>query len=108
MAFSVLLTDDALQDLHELHDYVAFHDGPEKAADLLNKIEAVILRLQELPERGHRPPELVPLGIRDYREIFYKPYRIIYRVIGRHVYIYLIADGRRDMQALLARRLLDQ
>lgn len=31
---------------------------------------------------------------------------MIYRVIGRQVFIYLIADGRRDMQALLQRRLL--
>jgi hypothetical protein len=35
-----------------------------------------------------------------------KPYRLIYRVVGQQVVIYLIADGRRDMQPLLARRLL--
>ncbi|HET8610135.1 MAG TPA: hypothetical protein VFM11_10375 [Burkholderiales bacterium] len=31
---------------------------------------------------------------------------MIYRVTGHRVVIYLIADGRRDMQSLLARRLL--
>ena len=41
-----------------------------------------------------------------YREIFFKPYRIIYRVMGDNVYVLVIADGRRDMQALLLRRLL--
>lgn len=46
------------------------------------------------------------MGIRDYREIFFKPYRIIYRVIDAIVYVFLVADGRRDMQALLQRRLL--
>lgn len=46
------------------------------------------------------------MGIREYRQTFFKPYRVIYRVIGQRVYIYLIADGRRDMQTLLARRLL--
>jgi prevent-host-death family protein len=39
------------------------------------------------------------------RQIF-KPYRIICRVLGKTAYIYAIADGRRDMQSLLARRLL--
>jgi len=34
------------------------------------------------------------------------PDRIIYRVDRRTVYVYLIADGRREMQALLSRRLL--
>ncbi len=30
---------------------------------------------------------------------------MIYRVAGRRVYVYLIADGRREMQTLLTRRL---
>lgn len=47
------------------------------------------------------------LGIREYREVFFKPYRIIYRVIGTNVYVLLIADGRRDMRTLLQRRLVD-
>jgi len=46
------------------------------------------------------------LGIRDYRQTWFKPYRVVYRVLERRVVIYLIADGRRDMQALLQRRLL--
>jgi toxin ParE1/3/4 len=32
---------------------------------------------------------------------------VIYRVLDRQVAVYLIADGRRDMQSLLARRLLE-
>jgi toxin ParE1/3/4 len=38
--------------------------------------------------------------------IAFKPYRIIYRVMAENVYFLVIADGRRDMQALLQRRLL--
>jgi len=59
-----------------------------------------------LPARGNYPKELVALGFREWRGVFFKPYRIIYRVIGKDVYVYLIADGRRDMQSLLAWRLL--
>ena len=46
------------------------------------------------------------MGIREYRQTHFKPYRLIYRVIGERVYVYVIADSRRDMQSLLARRLL--
>jgi toxin ParE1/3/4 len=42
---------------------------------------------------------------REYREIFFKPYRIIYRIVAERVYVTVIADGRRDMQTLLQRRL---
>ncbi|RPJ74031.1 MAG: type II toxin-antitoxin system RelE/ParE family toxin, partial [Desulfobacteraceae bacterium] len=37
---------------------------------------------------------------------FFKPYRIIYRVMDKNVYVLLVVDGRRDMQSLLQRRLL--
>ena len=63
-------------------------------------------RLATFPHRGAHPRELQALGIREYRQTFFKPYRLIYRVIGRQVFVYVIADGRRDMQSLLLRRLL--
>jgi toxin ParE1/3/4 len=49
---------------------------------------------------------LLALGIKEYRQTSFKPYRVIYRVLDRQVLIYLIVDGRRDMQSLLSRRLL--
>jgi len=106
MPFEVFLTDDAARDLTELYDYIAEHDAPRKANYVLEQIEKAFLKLKEFPERGANPKELLALGIREYREIFFKPYRIIYRVIGKKVYVLLIVDGRRDMQALLQRRLL--
>ncbi len=106
MAFRVLLTDDAAHDLEEIYDYIAKHDSLAAATHVLNRIEGVIQSLSTFPNRGNHPQELLSLGIREYRETFFKPYRIIYRVIGDAVYVYLIADGRRDMQTLLARRLL--
>jgi len=106
MAFRVLLTDAAARDLEDIYDYLAEHDSPASANHVLDQIERVIQSLSEFPHRGHYPRELLLLGIREYRETFFKPYRIIYRVIDEAVYIYLIADGRRDMQSLLARRLL--
>ncbi len=106
MGFEVLLTKDAAGDLEELYDYIAEHDAPSKADYLLDRIQKLIDALATFPERGSYPRELLALGIREYRQTFVKPYRVIYRVIGRRVYVYLIADGRRDMQALLERRLL--
>ena len=107
MPFAVLLTNDAARDLEELYDYIALHDAPQKADYVLEQVEKAFSMLSEFPQRGAYPKELVALGIREYREIFFKPYRIIYRVIGKKIYVLLIVDGRRDMQTLLQRRLLD-
>jgi len=107
MALPVLLTDGAAHDLEELYEHITRHDAPEKADYVLAQIEKAFASLSESPERGAYPKELLALGIREYREIFFKPYRIIYRVSGGSVYVLLIADGRRDMQTLLQRRLLE-
>ncbi|WP_028321576.1 type II toxin-antitoxin system RelE/ParE family toxin [Desulfatiglans anilini] len=106
MPFVVLLTNDAARDLEEVYDYIAAHDAPQEADYVLTQIEKAFSRLSESPERGAYPKELLSLGIREYREVFFKPYRIIFRVIDKNVYVLLIADGRRDMQSLLQRRLL--
>ncbi|MFC1535068.1 type II toxin-antitoxin system RelE/ParE family toxin [Thermodesulfobacteriota bacterium] len=106
MPLAVFLTTDAEHDLNELYDYVAVRDSPRKADSVLEQIEKTFSSLSEFPERGVYPKELLKLGIQEYREIFFKPYRIIYRVMDNNVYVLLIADGRRDMQSLLQRRLL--
>ncbi|MBI4558398.1 MAG: type II toxin-antitoxin system RelE/ParE family toxin [Candidatus Hydrogenedentes bacterium] len=107
MSFRVLLTDDATRDLEEIYDYIARRDAIGTADHVLEQVQRAFASLCELPERGVYPKELLALGIREYREIFFKPYRIIYKVSNKMVYVLLIADGRRDMQALLQRRLLE-
>lgn len=105
--YSVLLTNDAQKDLEELYNFIQINDVPGKAEHVLDEIEKAIDGLTELPERGVYPKELLKLGIKEYREVFFKPYRVIYRILENSVFVMLIADGRRDMQSLLSRRLLE-
>ena len=107
MPFAVLLTNAAARDLDELYDDIAEHDAPRKANFVLKQIEKAFTGLSEFPEQGAYPKELLAIGIREYREVLFKPYRIIYRIMDKKVYVLLIVDGRRDMQSLLQRRLLD-
>jgi toxin ParE1/3/4 len=107
MPFDVLMTEDAVRDLEEICDYIALHDAPGKAEHVLGQIEKAFMRLSESPERGSYPKEMLALGSREYREVFFKPYHIIYRIAGERVYVLLIVDGRRDMQSVLQRRLLE-
>lgn len=106
MSNRVFLTEDAAGDLEGLYEHIFGRDGPEKADYVLERIEAAFENLTEYPNRGAWPNELLNLGIREYREVFFKPYRIIYRVIDENVYVVLNVDGRRDMQSLLQRRLV--
>lgn len=104
--YEVLLTRGAEQDLESIHDYIAEFDSPANADHVLDELMEVVQGLAQFPERGSYVKELVALGIRDYRQTAFKPYRVIYRVVGNQVVIYLIVAGRRDMESVLARRLL--
>ena len=106
MPYEVLVTPGAEGDLQEIADYIAEHDAPAKADHVLARCLETIESLGSSPERGSFPKELLALGMRDFRQVFFKPYRVIYRITGRKVFVMLVADGRRDLQALLARRLL--
>jgi toxin ParE1/3/4 len=74
---------------------------------VLDRIGQDIATLADTLQRGAIPAELGVLGIRTYRELFFKPYRIVYRVLPDAVVVFLIADGRRDLRTLLQRRLLE-
>ena len=106
MRYQVLVTEDARRDVEEIHDHIARFDSPARADHVLDRLVEVAEGLTTSPERGAFPRELLALGIREYRQVFFKPFRVIYRVTGHSVLIYLIADGRRNIHTLLARRLL--
>ena len=106
MAFAVVLTEHVERDLEEIYRFTATSDSTGKAQKVLDALEAAAAGLAQMPERGNVPKELRSLGLGDYREIHGKPYRIIYRILRRQVIVHCVADGRRDMQTLLQRRLL--
>ena len=106
MAIDVSLTDDAVDDLQDIVDYLSTTESADVASRVVGKIEEAYLGLAEFPNRGAIPHELQELGMRDFRQVLFKPYRIIYEVVEDRAVVYVIADGRRDMRTLLRRRLL--
>jgi toxin ParE1/3/4 len=104
--FEVLLTEGAQQDLESIFDYICDFDSVGHANHVLDELLRVVDSLSRFPERGSHPKELIGLGIKEYRQTHFKPYRVIYRVTHDQVIIYVVADGRRDLQTVLAQRLL--
>ena len=104
--FEVLLTQGAEQDLEAIYDYIAEFDCVANANHVLDQLMRVVNSLSRFSQRGSYPKELLALGIKEYRQTSFKPYRVICRVTGDRVIVFLIADGRREMQSVLARRLL--
>jgi toxin ParE1/3/4 len=105
MIYSLRITSAAWRDLVEIHDWIAENDTMENADYVLDRLSETAETIAALPHRGSRPSELPHNMEGEFRQVFFKPYRVIYEVIQNEVVIHLIADGRRNQQTLLLRRL---
>lgn len=106
MKYEVILSEDAENDLEDIWRYIAENDSVARAQYVFDALERTCARLDENPRRGNYPKELSKLGIVDFRELHWKPYRIVYEVSGRRTVVHCILDGRRDMRTLLQLRLV--
>ena len=106
MKYEVFLTKDAEEDIFEIYNYIALNDSRNKAESLFEKLQKTCLSLGKYPDRGHLPPELERINVREYSEIHFKPYRIIYQIRNRQVFIHCVLDGRRNLQDILQDRIL--
>lgn len=106
MRHQVLVAAEAEEDIFDIYRYVLRADGRNRADYVLRRLRDACQSLARMPRRGHSPPELERVGVRGYREVHFKPYRIIYQIAGRKVFIHCVLDGRRDLQGVLERRLL--
>lgn len=106
MPHKVIVTNSAEDDLVAIYEYVEIFDSTASAENLLNKIEELIRSLDELPYRGHFVKELINQNFESYRELDFKPYRIIYEVAEKIVSIIAVADDRRNIEEFLEQRIL--
>jgi len=93
----------AESDLKDIIDYISI-DSPQNALNLLNKIKQKASDLYALPERGRIVPELKDQGILQYREIVIHPWRLIYRITERKVFVLSLIDSRRNVEDVLFKR----
>ena len=93
----VRLAEEAERDLIDIYRYIATHDTAESAERVLAGLEDLCASLAELPKHGHFPSELERIGVMHSREVRFKPYRVIYEIVGRNVFIHCILNGCRDM-----------
>ena len=103
----VILAPFAVRDIEDIIQYIREQDSRDAAIHVLDNLEHTIFSLANLPNRGAPVKELSALGIKNIREIYFKPYRIIYEIGSETVHVFCVADGRRDMLSLLEKRILE-
>jgi toxin ParE1/3/4 len=108
MIYPVRITRAAVRDLEEICNWIAKHDSPQAAGHVLDRLSLTAESIAALPQRGSRPRELPEQMAAEFRQVLFKPYRVIYEIRQNEVVIHLIAEGRRNLQSLLMRRLTEK
>ncbi|MCP4668358.1 MAG: type II toxin-antitoxin system RelE/ParE family toxin [Deltaproteobacteria bacterium] len=103
--YKVYWTEEAVTDLSEIIDYIA-EDRPSAANKMYKNIKTKCRELNQFPHRCRRVPELISLGMQNYREVIHSVYRIVFKIDGNNICITAVVDGRRDFESFIFDRLL--
>jgi toxin ParE1/3/4 len=89
----IFWTNPAIEDLRNLHAYIA-KDSEVYANNFVERIILAVEKLANFPRLGRVVPEADKQTI---RELLYRNYRIIYRINGELIEIITVVQGRRDL-----------
>lgn len=97
----ILYTQDAVNDLDSIFDYIS-EDKQAAAANMLERIENSILKLADNPRMGTvLPTNDLSLVEPGYRRIMVNPYLIFYRIGDGELFISRVLHSRQDWMSLL-------
>ena len=103
--FRVEWAQPARKDFENIIDYIS-RNNVDSAVSTLEDIRSKCDTLTQFPDRGRIVPELKEFGISSYRELILSPWRVIYRLSDRKVYVLAVIDSRRNMEDILIERFL--
>ena len=92
----IVWTEPAVEDLRELHAYIA-RDSETYASGFVERITLAADRLGDFPNIGRIVPET---NNENVRELLYQRYRVIYRVKGNTIEILSVIHGGRDLEEI--------
>ena len=84
-------TERARKDLNDIFNYISL-DSPQYAESFLRDIYEKIENLELFSKIGRRVPEIEH---RNVRELIFKNYRIVYRILNEKIQIITIIHGSR-------------
>jgi len=103
--YEIIWTNVAENDLKDIIEYIST-DSHRNALTMLKNIKQSAPNLYTLPERGRIVPELQAQGILQYRELIIPPWRLVYRIDERKIYVLSVIDSRRNVEDVLLSRLV--
>ena len=103
--YDVIWANVAENDLKNIIEYIAVN-SPSNALKIFENIKQKTSTLNSFPDRGRIVPELRDHGILQYRELVISPWRILYRLSDKYVYVLSVLDSRQNIEDILLNRLI--
>ena len=72
---------------------------------LREKIKSKASSRYAFPERGRIVPELQEQGISQYKKLAISPWRLVYRIAEKEIYVLSLFDSRQNVEDILLNRL---
>ncbi|WP_426135903.1 type II toxin-antitoxin system RelE/ParE family toxin [Pseudomonas sp. PWP3-1b2] len=106
MTFRVVILYSAKNDLKDLKSYLIRQFSASTWQQTYESLKQAMRRLETQPYAGSIPEEIEKLNLSQYRQVVSGMNRIIYEIRDTIIYIHIIADTRKNLQALLLKNLI--
>ena len=87
MKYKIIIEQEALKDLQSIHHYISKQDSADKAKKFILELSSNIKSLDDMPYRCRKSYYNDDENIRD---LIYKKYTIVFKVIENSVHILTI------------------
>ena len=106
MTFKVVILHSAKSDLKSIKSYVIRQFSTSTWQHTYDALKQTMRRLETQPHTGSIPEEIERLNLSQYRQVISGMNRIIYEIRDQTIYVHIIADTRKNLQALLLKNLI--
>jgi toxin ParE1/3/4 len=107
MAYKIVWSHDAGDELVEIISYYKYSAGKNIARNVYLKIKNRVKRLVDNPRIGKIVQTLKDIGMNDYRQLIETPWIIYYRIEKEMIFIISVIDGRRNIEEILYKKIID-
>jgi toxin ParE1/3/4 len=107
MKHEIIWSKDAGDELAEIISYIKYNTGKLTAEKIYTKIMNKVKQASENPEGRRIAPLLREFGINYIHQLNINPWIIFYKVTGKKMEIISIIDGRRNLEEILYKKILN-
>jgi toxin ParE1/3/4 len=107
MKYKIIWSKDAGEEFVEILSWYKYNAEKNVAQRIYTKINSQVKKLKDMPGIGKRVQILTDIGINDYRQIIQGHWIIYYKVEGESIHIISVVDGRRNLEEILYKKIID-